>query len=385
MTSEVRHGRLGELAYLDQGPLTAPALLLCNSLGTNTSVWDGQLEVWGRYLRVIRYDLPGHGASGLSEADYSLERLGADALSLLDTLGLKQVALCGLSLGGMVAARLASAAPHRVSRLVLACSAASFPPPESWRERAALVRARGLASLTPTLSERWFSSNFWQDHAEQVAAATAMLSTVGDEGYARCCEVLVAADLSSDLGSIRVPTLVLAGAEDAAIPAGASLALWAAIPKAAFRILPGAGHLANLERPREFADAVLDQVLGSGAERGGRSRRRVLGDRHVDRAQGSANELTRDFHDLATRFAWAEVWSRPGLDQRTRRLLTLAMLVAMGRLEELEMHLRAALGELTVAEVRECLLQAAVYCGLPAANAAFKVADRVLGEERRDG
>ncbi len=117
-------------------------------------------------------------------------------------------------------------------------------------------------------------------------------------------------------------------------------------------------------------------------ERGMKIRRDVLGDDHVDRAQASSTPLTRDFQDLITRYAWGEIWSRPGLDRRTRSCITVAMTVALNRPEELALHLRGALRNgVTVDELREVLLQTAVYCGIPAANAAFRVAEDVL----RDG
>ena len=117
-------------------------------------------------------------------------------------------------------------------------------------------------------------------------------------------------------------------------------------------------------------------------ERGMKIRREVLGDDHVDRAQASSTPLTRDFQDLITRYAWGEIWSRPGLDRRTRSCITVAMTVALNRPEVLALHLRGALRNgVTVDELREVLLQTAVYCGIPAANAAFRVAEDVL----RDG
>ena len=113
---------------------------------------------------------------------------------------------------------------------------------------------------------------------------------------------------------------------------------------------------------------------------GGRVRRRVLGDAHVDRAEAATGELTADFQDLLTRFAWGEIWTRPGLDLRTRSCITVAMLVALDRPEELVLHLRGALNNgVTREELKEVLLQAAVYCGVPAANAAFRTAEEVLG------
>jgi 4-carboxymuconolactone decarboxylase len=116
-------------------------------------------------------------------------------------------------------------------------------------------------------------------------------------------------------------------------------------------------------------------------DRGMRARREVLGDKHVDAATGRTTEFTADFQDFITRYAWGEIWARPGLDRRTRSCITLTALVALGRLDELEMHVRAAVRNgLTPEEIGEVFLQSAVYCGVPAANSAFAVASRVLSE-----
>jgi 4-carboxymuconolactone decarboxylase len=114
-------------------------------------------------------------------------------------------------------------------------------------------------------------------------------------------------------------------------------------------------------------------------ERGMKVRREVLGDEHVDAAVEHTTDLTADFQDLITRYAWGEIWDRPGLDRRTRSAITLMALVARGHLDELAMHVRAALRNgLTPDEIKEILLQSAIYCGVPAANSAFRVAQRVL-------
>jgi 3-oxoadipate enol-lactonase/4-carboxymuconolactone decarboxylase len=116
-----------------------------------------------------------------------------------------------------------------------------------------------------------------------------------------------------------------------------------------------------------------------------RVRREVLGDEHVDRTVGRTTEFTADFQDFITRYAWGEIWNRPGLDRRTRSCITLTALVALGRLDELELHVRAALRNgLTEQEIGEVLLQCAVYCGVPAANSAFAVAQRVLSEREKE-
>ena len=116
-------------------------------------------------------------------------------------------------------------------------------------------------------------------------------------------------------------------------------------------------------------------------ERGMVVRRQVLGDEHVDRATAAMTDLTADFQRLITSYAWGEIWTRPGLDRRTRSCITVAMLVALNRSEELELHLRAAMTNgVSRAEIKEVLLQAAIYCGVPAANSAFAIAQRVLGK-----
>ncbi len=110
-------------------------------------------------------------------------------------------------------------------------------------------------------------------------------------------------------------------------------------------------------------------------------RREVLSDAHVDRAEATKDEFTAEFQDFISRYAWGEIWTRPGLDRRTRSCITLTVLVALGRFEELEMHVRAALRNgLTAEEIKEVLLHSAIYCGVPAANAAFAVAQRALAE-----
>jgi 4-carboxymuconolactone decarboxylase len=123
----------------------------------------------------------------------------------------------------------------------------------------------------------------------------------------------------------------------------------------------------------------------SAYDRGMKVRREVLGDEHVDRTIGRTTEFTADFQDFITRYAWGEIWSRPSLDRTTRSCITLTALVALGRLDELELHVRAAVRNgLTEREIGEVFLQSAVYCGVPAANSAFAVAQRVLSETGKE-
>jgi len=119
-------------------------------------------------------------------------------------------------------------------------------------------------------------------------------------------------------------------------------------------------------------------------EKGMSVRRQTLGDTHVDRAVKNKNEFNQEFQDLLTRYAWGEIWNRPGLPRRTRSLITIAMLVALNRTEELKMHIRAAFNnEVSQDEIKEVLLQSAIYCGVPAANSAFHAAEAVFAEMDR--
>jgi 4-carboxymuconolactone decarboxylase len=119
-------------------------------------------------------------------------------------------------------------------------------------------------------------------------------------------------------------------------------------------------------------------------EQGMKVRRAVLGDAHVDRTLKNRNEFNEEFQDLITRYAWGEIWSRPGLPRQTRSLITLAMMVALNRSDEFRMHVRAALNNgVTREEIREVLLQTTIYCGAPAANSAFHMAEEVFAQQER--
>ena len=128
-----------------------------------------------------------------------------------------------------------------------------------------------------------------------------------------------------------------------------------------------------------------DESAHAAHERGMKVRREVLGDEHVDAAIERTTDFNADFQDLITRYAWGEIWTRPGLDRRTRSCITLTALVALGKVEELEMHVRAALRNgLTQDEIKEVLLQSDIYCGVPAANSAFAVAQSVLAAQEEE-
>jgi 3-oxoadipate enol-lactonase/4-carboxymuconolactone decarboxylase len=193
------------------------------------------------------------------------------------------------------------------------------------------------------------------------------------------------------LKQVRVPTLVIVGDRDVATPwSGHGEILAREIPSAQALHLPAA-HLSNIERPRSFTAALFNFLLAQpdaqshakndSIEAGFEVRRAVLGAEHVDRAIAATTEFTGEFQELITRYAWGTVWTRPGLSRRTRRLLVLSTMAALGRWEEFRLHLTAGLmHELEPCDLKEVLLQVAVYAGVPAANTGFHIAADVMGK-----
>jgi 3-oxoadipate enol-lactonase len=241
------------------GPGQAPVLVLSNSMGTTTAMWDHQLGALSRHYRVLRYDHRGHGGADPPPGPYRMEQLGGDLLGLLDELDLERVSFCGLSLGGMVGMWLAANAPERVERLALCCTSAKVDP-GPYLERAAKVRAGGTGSVAGEVVERWFTPGFRERAPETVARAVAMLLATPAEGYAGCCEAIAAMDLRPGLGSITAPTLVLAGGDDPATPPPHAEAIVAAIPAARLEVVAGAAHLANIEQPQRVTSLLLDHL-----------------------------------------------------------------------------------------------------------------------------
>jgi 3-oxoadipate enol-lactonase len=248
-------------AHRLDGPEGAPVLVLPSSLGTTRELWAPQLDLFASELRVLRYEHRGHGESAVPPGPYAIAGLGEDALELLDALGLERVLWCGVSLGGMVGMWLGARAPERLDALVLACTSARVGAPDVYAERATFVRAHGLEPVANGVLARWLTAETRRTKPELVARLRAVLVAQPVEGYASCCEAIAAWDFRDELGEVAVPTLVVAGALDEATPAEQTELLAQRIPHARLAVLEGAGHLANLERPAEFAETALAHLL----------------------------------------------------------------------------------------------------------------------------
>jgi len=373
--------------YRLEGVDGRPVLVLSHSIATDHGLWQPQMADLLRHLQVLRYDTRGHGASDAPAGEYSVEQLGRDALALVDHLRIAKFAWCGLSMGGAVGQWLALHAAERLTHLVLANTSPRFGDPANWDNRIQSVREGGMAAIVDGVMPRWFSGQCLRGGNADVSSARSMLLGTNPAGFTGCCAALRDFDSREQLHEITTPSLVIVGDLDPATPwTGHGETLARDIPHAKSVRLPAA-HLSNLEQPRSFTAILLDFLLPEkdrSMEKGFGARRRVLGDAYVDRAIASASDFTRDFQDLITRYAWAEIWTRPLLDDRTRRLLVLALMAAMGRTEEFRVHLASGLAhELEICDVREILLLVALYAGLPAANTAFHVAQEEI--ERASG
>jgi 3-oxoadipate enol-lactonase len=250
------------LAFDVHGPDDAPMLVLSSSLGSTRDLWLPQLEALSRRWRVVRFDHPGHGASPVWKDKVTVAGIGQAVLELLDELGGKRASFCGISLGGAVGQWLAAHAAGRIDRLILCCTAPSFAA-EVYRQRAAVVRAQGVGAVAAAVIERWFTPEFRAEQPDVVAGYRATLEATAPEGYAACCEAVAAFDGRADLTAITAPTLVIAGAEDQAIPIDQARVLSGEIAGAQLRIIPRAAHLANVEQPAAVEAAILEH-LGEG-------------------------------------------------------------------------------------------------------------------------
>jgi 3-oxoadipate enol-lactonase/4-carboxymuconolactone decarboxylase len=373
-----------------EGAADRPVLLLLNSIGTDLGLWDFVVPHLLPRFRLLRMDTRGHGASDAPAGDYSLSDLAGDSLAVMTAAGIDRAALCGVSLGGMVAMQLALQAPERVDALILACTSAAMDQ-AVWRARVDTVRSEGTAAIAEAAMGRFFSERFRRQHPDIVETVRTGLLASNAEGYAGCAAAIRDMDLAEQLPSITVPTLVITGSKDVSTPAeGHGDRLVAAIPGAASASLATA-HLPCLEAPAALAGAISDFLDGDPQLReasdalydaGLATRRKVLGDAWVERALANRTPFNADFQAMITRYAWNEVWNRPGLDHRTRRLLVLAITASLGRWEEFRLHVRAGLeqGGFTEDELKETLMQTAIYAGVPAANTAFSEAAAVLRE-----
>ncbi|HEX2726475.1 MAG TPA: alpha/beta fold hydrolase, partial [Beijerinckiaceae bacterium] len=281
----------------------------------------------------------------------------------------------------------------KLESLVLMATSAYLPPADLWNQRASTVRAQGMEAIADAVLARWFTKPFAERAPAVVAATRKHFVSNNAEGYAICCEAIRDMDLRGVIGAIRTPTLIIAGADDPATPVAMMEDIRGRIPDSELIVVPKAAHLLNIERP-EVVNSHLEAFLGRfvskrtpraggvSFEAGLANRKSVLGVEHVERSLANAGAFAMPWQDFITRNAWGEIWGDPALPWKTRSMLTLAMMIALHREEEFKLHVRPALKNgVTLEEMRALILQAAIYAGVPAANAAFRWVKEVLGAE----
>lgn len=394
MTPAITAIRLSGAAHRTELPL----LVLGPSLGTSAStLWTACAAGLTDVFDVLAWDLPGHGHNtSVPDEPFTMADLARGVLTVVNDV-LEQrgeaggrFAYAGDSVGGAVGLQLLLDVPERVEGAVLLCTGAQIGDPASWAARIEQVRASGTPALVAGSAERWFGPGFLDREPAAGSALLHALQDAVDDGYALVCQALAEFDVRDRLGEVAAPVLAVAGAVDVATPPAKLEEIADGVRDGRLVVLDDVAHLAPAEAPGTVAALIRQHLLGEAPpalpsaryDAGMTVRREVLGDAHVDRATAAATDFTRDFQDLITEYAWGEIWTRPGLDRRSRSLITLTAMVARGHHEEFAMHVRAALRNgLTVEEIKELLLQTAIYCGVPDANTAFRIAQGVLAEE----
>lgn len=373
------------LHYALDGITDGQPIVLIHSLGTDLRLWDGMIPKLSRY-RVLRFDLRGHGLSDDASESFSIHDLASDVRELLDLRQIDTAVIVGISVGGLIAMNFALRYSERVRSLILCDTAPKIGTSTMWNDRIAAVRQNGLAPIADAIVARWFTPDFAARQPAIHHAYRNLVTRTSSAGYTGMCEVLRDTDLTAEIGNIQAKTLLICGALDVSTPPEGMRELAQAIPDARFVEIADAAHLPPVEHPDTMANLMIRfiewaQTSDNRYEQGMKVRRSILGAAHVDRSIENQTDFDADFQRYITENAWGTIWTRPGLDRHTRFLITLAMMAALGRERELRLYIRATRNTgVTQDEIKEVLMQVAIYAGVPAANSAFAVAKQVFAE-----
>ncbi len=242
--------------YDDHGPKDAPVVAFANSLGTDFRLWDAVLPHLPDGLRVIRYDMRGHGLTTAPEPPYFMGDLVGDAARLLDHLGVRECVFVGLSIGGIVAQGLAAEWLDLVRAIVISNSAARIGNRAMWDERIAAARAGGVEALAEGTMQRWFATATRKDRPGLVEAFRNMLTRTPLDGYIGCMEAIAETDLYESTARLKLPTLGIAASEDGSTPPDMVRETTDLVAGSKFHLIRGAGHLPCVEKPADYAAAL---------------------------------------------------------------------------------------------------------------------------------
>lgn len=243
------------LHYVEEGDPKGAPLVFANSLGTDLRLWDKLIPLLPSGLRIIRFDKRGHGLSSCPEAPYSMGGLIHDVERLLDHLEVRDCVFVGLSIGGMLAQGLAAKRLDLVRAMVVSNSAAKIGTKELWADRIDGVRAGGIEALADAVMERWFSKPFRQ--TPELTGWRNMLTRTPAEGYIGCSAAISGTDFYTPTAGLSLPSLFIAGSEDGATPPDLVRETADLVKGSRFHLIRGAGHLPCVEKPRDYAEALI--------------------------------------------------------------------------------------------------------------------------------
>lgn len=253
-----------KLHYDDRGEPSAPAVVFANSLGTDFRLWDGLLPLLPDGLRIIRYDMRGHGLSSCPDGPYFMGDLVADAAGLLDHLGVKDCVFVGLSVGGIIAQGLAAERMDLVRAMVISNTAAKIGTPAMWEDRIRAATRGGIDALADATMERWFSKAFRRDHPDLVELWRNMMTRTPLPGFLGVSAAISETDLYTSTARLGLPTLAIAGSEDGSTPPDMVRETCELIKGARFHLIRGAGHLPCVEAPQQYAAILADFLRETG-------------------------------------------------------------------------------------------------------------------------
>ena len=246
----VEEGAL-RLHWCESGDPAGAPVVFAHALGTDLTLWEGVLPLLPPGLRLIRFDLRGHGRSSCPPAPYAMGALVRDAERVIEAAGARDCTFVGVSLGGLVAQGIAVKRLDLVRALVLSNTAVKIATPQIWAERIAAVRQGGTAAIAEANAERWFPRAFRTSAAARHWRA--LVEATPPEGYAGACAAIAGADFLTPTSGLRLPALVIAGSEDGSTPPDLVRELAGLIPGAEFALIRGAGHLPMVDHPEDFA------------------------------------------------------------------------------------------------------------------------------------
>jgi len=252
-----------EIAYRFDGPKNGRVVMMSNSLMSDLTMWDVTVPALVDRYCVLRYDTRGHGHSGTTPGPYSIALLADDAVGLMDTLGIERVHFVGLSMGGMIAQQIGARYPERVYSLSLCDTASEMSMRSVWEERLAIVRSEGVAVLVDSTIQRWFTASFIASDPLAIDKVRRMILATGPQGYIACGSAVRDMAQTTMLLHVKVPTLVLVGRKDPACTVEHATVIHRLIDGSQLVVLEDAAHLANIEQPQAFNQALrafIDRV-----------------------------------------------------------------------------------------------------------------------------